>query len=79
MPRRPSTGGMGVLKGRRTAAYPALEPDIKAAGAEFVNAEAVVDGAMVSARAWPDHPAWMREFIRLLKQQAPAREVETAA
>ncbi len=69
----------GVLKGRRTAAYPALEPDIKAAGAEFVNAEAVVDGVMVSARAWPDHPAWMREFIRLLKQKAPARELDTAA
>jgi protease I len=69
----------GVLKGRRTAAYPALEPDIKAAGAEFVNAEAVVDGAMVSARAWPDQPAWMREFIRLLKQKAPARGLGTAA
>lgn len=69
----------GVLKGRRTAAYPALEPDITSAGADFVNAEAVVDGAMVSARAWPDHPAWMREFIRLLKQKAPTRELETAA
>jgi protease I len=69
----------GVLKGRRTAAYPALESDIKAAGAEFVNAEAVVDGTMVSARAWPDHPAWMREFARLLKQKAPVREVEEAA
>ena len=69
----------GVLKGRRTAAYPALEADIKSAGAEFVNAEAVVDGFMVSARAWPDHPAWMREFIRLLKEKAPARKRETAA
>lgn len=69
----------GVLKGRRIAAYPALEPDIKAAGAEFVNAEAVVDGAMVSARAWPEHPAWMREFIQVLKEKAPAREFETAA
>ena len=62
----------GVLKGRRTAAYPALEPDIKAAGAEFVDSEAVIDGMMVSARAWPDHPAWMREFIRLLKEKSPA-------
>ena len=69
----------GVLKGRRTAAYPALEPDIKAAGAEFVNSEAVVDGMMVSGRAWPDHPVWMREFIRVLKQKAPTREFETAA
>ena len=68
----------GVLTGRRSAAYPALAPDIKAAGAEFVNAEAVVDGTMVSARAWPDHPAWMREFVRLLKQKAPVRELETA-
>ena len=66
----------GVLGGRRTAAYPALEPDVDAAGAEFVDSEAVVDGAMVSARAWPDHPAWMREFVRLLKERAP---VEPAA
>ena len=69
----------GVLKGRRTAAYPALEPDIEAAGAEFVNSEAVVDGMMVSGRAWPDHPAWMREFIRVLKRMAPTRGLETAA
>ena len=69
----------GVLKGRRTAAYPALEPDIRAAGAEFVNAEAVVDGNMISARAWPDHPAWMREFVRLLKEKAPVQELESAA
>jgi protease I len=62
---------VGVLKGRRTAAYPALESDVRAAGAEYVDAEAVVDKNMVSARAWPDHPAWMREFVRLLRLQAP--------
>ena len=44
-----------------------------------VDSEAVVDGMMVSARAWPDHPAWMREFIRVLKQKAPTRDLETAA
>ncbi len=63
---------LGVLDGRRTAAYPALEPDVRAAGAEFVDGEAVVDGVMVSARAWPDHPAWMREFISILRAKAPA-------
>jgi len=61
----------GVLKGRKTSAYPAIEPDVRAAGAEFVNSEALVDGVMVSARAWPDHPAWMREFIKILKAKAP--------
>ena len=62
----------GVLKGRRTAAYPALAPDVVAAGGEFVDSEAVVDGLMVSARAWPDHPAWMREFVQILRAKAPA-------
>jgi protease I len=65
----------GVLSGRRTAAYPALAPDVRAAGAEFVDGAAVVDGNMVSARAWPDHPSWMREFVRLLKAHAPASVV----
>lgn len=62
----------GVLKGRRAAAYPALAHDVAAAGAEFVDSEAVVDGVMVSARAWPDHPAWMREFVKILRERAPA-------
>jgi protease I len=69
----------GVLKGRRTAAYPALQPDVEAVGAEFVDGAGVVDGVMVSARAWPDHPAWMREFIRLLRERAPVEEREAVA
>jgi protease I len=62
----------GTLQGRRTAAYPALEPDVIAAGAEYVDGAAVIDGQMVSARAWPDHPAWMREFMQILRAKAPA-------
>jgi protease I len=27
---------------------------------------------MVSARAWPDHPTWMREFIEILRSKSPA-------
>jgi len=69
----------GVLKGRKSAAYPVLAPDVEAAGAEFVDSGAVVDGQMVSARAWPDHPTWMRAFIRLLKQKAPVQKAELAA
>ena len=68
----------GVLGGRRTAAYPALEPDVTAAGAEYVDGAGIVDGTMVSARAWPDHPAWMREFMRMLREHAPAERAEDA-
>ena len=59
------------IGGRRMAAYPALAADVTAAGAEFVDAGGVVDGRMVSARAWPDHPSWMREFVRVLREKAP--------
>jgi len=62
----------GVLQGRRTAAYPALEPDVIAAGGQFVDGAAVIDGMMVSARAWPDHPSWMRAFLEVLRAKAPA-------
>jgi protease I len=67
---------VGVLEGRRTAAYPALKPDVEAVGAEYVDGSGVIDGVMVSARAWPDHPTWMREFIRLLRERAPVEERE---
>jgi protease I len=62
----------GVLSGRRTAAYPALASDVALAGAEFVDGAGVVDGLMVSARAWPDHPSWMRAFVEILRAKAPA-------
>jgi deglycase len=68
----------GVLEGRQTAAYPALEPDVKAAGAEFVAGAGRRHGVMVSARAWPDHPAWMREFIQILRERAPAEPAAQA-
>lgn len=61
----------GVLRGRTSAAYPALAPDVEAAGAHFVDGAAVIDGNMVSARAWPDHPEWMRAFITMLKERVP--------
>jgi len=60
-----------LLAGRRVAAYPEVEPDVVRAGGQFVDSAVVVDGVMVSARAWPDHPAWMREFIAVLRSKAP--------
>jgi protease I len=58
----------GSVKGKTMTCYPDLEPDIRAAGAEFVNQPVVVDGPLVTVRGWPDNGPWMREFVRLLKQ-----------
>jgi protease I len=51
---------------------PALMPDITAAGGTFVDEAAVIDGNMVSARAWPDHPERrIRAFFKMLRDKAP--------
>jgi protease I len=57
----------GCCKGRTMTAYPDLEPDVRAAGGEYVNREVVVDGSLVTVRGWPDNGPWMREFVRMMK------------
>jgi len=57
----------GGLRGKTVTGYPDLEPDIRASGAEFVNRDVVVDGALVTVRGWPDNGPWMRELVRLLR------------
>lgn len=61
----------GVLQGRKCTAYPAVKPDLLAAGASWAEvndtfSNAVVDGHLVTAPAWPAHPAWIRQFLELL-------------
>ena len=61
----------GVLKGCTCTAYPAVKPDVVDAGATWADPDAacsnaVVDGQLVTAPAWPAHPAWMAAFIKLL-------------
>lgn len=61
----------GVVKGRRVSAYPAVKAEIELAGGEFVPASqdfdnAHTDGNLITAPAWPAHPAWMRQFLAAL-------------
>ena len=58
----------GVLQGKRCAAYPELACDIETAGGTFVNEQVVRDGNLITARAWPDNPYWMKAFIEAVKQ-----------
>jgi protease I len=60
----------GVLKGRTSSAYPELKVDVELGGGIFENGGAVVDGNLVSGRAWPDHPEWMRAFMAVLDARA---------
>jgi protease I len=59
----------GVLKSKSCTAYPAVGPDVKTAGGEFMDIpvdQAHVDGNLVTAPAWPAHPAWLAQFLRVL-------------
>ncbi len=60
-----------VIRGRRISAYPACAPEVRLAGAEYVDIPmtgAVSDDLFVTAPAWPAHPAWIKKFHELLSQ-----------
>ena len=55
----------GVLDGRTCTAYPACAPEVTAAGGTFAEVaidDAVTDGNLVTAPAWPAHPKWLAAF-----------------
>ena len=59
----------GALRGRCCSCYPAVSPDVVAAGGTYSDIamdKACVDGNLVTAPAWPAHPAWLAEFLKVL-------------
>ena len=62
----------GVLQGRKCSAYPASGPEVREAGGDYADIpvdQAVTQGNLVTAPAWPAHPAWMAQFLKLLGTQ----------
>ncbi len=67
-----------VLDGKRCSCYPAVSPDVAAAGGTYLEVamdKVCVDGNLVTAPAWPAHPAWLAAFLQVLgtkiEQDAP--------
>lgn len=59
----------GVVKGRKLTAYPAVGPEVTIAGGEYQDIPvdgAYVDGNLVTSPAWPAHPAFIREFLKVM-------------
>jgi protease I len=72
----------GVIKGRKVSAYPAVGPEVKLAGATFATIgidQAVTDGNLVTAPAWPAHPAWISQFLEVLGTRITEEEHAAAA
>jgi protease I len=61
----------GVVAGKRVSAYPACAPEIEIAGGTYAAigmAEAIADGSLVTAPAWPAHAAWLAKFLEILDE-----------
>jgi protease I len=67
----------GVLDGYEMTAYPAVRPEVEAAGCSWVDG-VTVDDNLVTGQAWPDHPEWLAEFIDLLNAETEAEEPAAA-
>lgn len=59
----------GVITGKHVSAYPACRPEVEMAGGRYAEIPingAVTDGQLVTAPAWPAHPAWIAQFLKVL-------------
>jgi len=59
----------GVLEGKTCSAYPACAPEVKLAGGKYAEIDITAahrDGNLVTAPAWPAHPAWLALFLAAL-------------
>lgn len=59
----------GVLTGRECSAYPACAPEVALAGGSYIEVamdSAHEEGNLITAPAWPAHPAWLRAFVEKL-------------
>ncbi len=62
-----------VIDGRTVSAYPACRPEVELAGGTYADIAidaAVTDGNLVTAPAWPAHPAWLSQFNAVLTSEA---------
>jgi protease I len=65
-----------VIAGKRVSAYPACAPEVELAGGAYVAVEmteALTDGKLVTGPAWPAHPAWLAQFLKVLDAQLSAQ------
>ena len=71
-----------VLAGRRLSAYPACAPEVRNAGGQYAEIDvdqAYTDANLVTAAAWPAHPAWLSQFLRLLGTRITHEDQPVAA
>jgi len=57
-----------IYKGKRATCFMAIKDDIKNAGAEYIDAECVVDGNLITSRKPDDLPAFCTAILKALEK-----------
>jgi protease I len=66
----------GIVHGKEVSCYPACSPEVILAGGKYAAiavTDAVVDGKLVTAPAWPAHPTWLAMFQEVLLSHLAAK------
>ncbi len=58
-----------IYKGKKATCFMAIKDDIKNAGAEYVDAECVVDGNLITSRKPDDLPAFCTAILKALENK----------
>jgi len=60
-----------ALKGKKATCFMAIKDDVINAGANYVDAEVIRDGNLITSRKPDDLPAFMRTIFQALKERKP--------
>jgi len=62
-----------ALKGRKATCFFAIKDDVMNAGANYVDAEVVRDGNLITSRKPDDLPAFLQTIIQAVREAKPAK------
>ena len=66
-----------LVRGRRITSWPSLKTDIRNAGGDWLDAEVVVDGGLVSSRNPDDLPAFCAKLVEEFGEGRHERQTES--
>jgi protease I len=67
----------GLAKGLNMTCYEHVKCELEAHGGTFIRKDCVVDGRVVSAQTWQDHPPFFRAVFNALGGDADEAKLET--
>jgi len=65
----------GIAESKNLTSYPAIQDDLRAAGAEWIDQEVVIDGKLITSRKPDDIPAFNEALLKELKVDPQAADV----